>query len=280
MPHGTSLEDYVAYQWEQPPDLLGYRSGKHRDRIVLQWMADALKQAAKPAAALDVGCSYGHHLFMLDAMLDKPTDVSLVGVDLFDGAVAYANEFAQRMPGFQNCRFQVADIEAGLPFDSATFDAVSMCDVLEHLTDPAAALRELMRVAKPGGTIVMYTPLRDSLFKRMASLANKASGNRLGRAYYEGKDSELDEAGNPIMFTPAGHDHISEMSYKELVRLVKSVGLKVAKVELMQVMSGSNLFDRHPFLLSSLMFLEAVHETLHIPGWAHRAILRLTTPNA
>ena len=57
-----------------------------------------------------------------------------------------------RDAGLPNVTFQRADI-FGLPFGAAHFDHVFVCFVLEHLADPAGALRALQRVLKPGGSI-------------------------------------------------------------------------------------------------------------------------------
>ena len=44
-----------------------------------------------------------------------------------------------------------------LPFGDATFDAIVCTEVFEHLTDPPAAAREIVRVLKPGGRLVLTT---------------------------------------------------------------------------------------------------------------------------
>lgn len=50
-----------------------------------------------------------------------------------------------------------------LPLRDSTLDGVVMQDVLEHLSDPARALREVARVLKPGGFLYLSTPLRWAL---------------------------------------------------------------------------------------------------------------------
>ena len=182
------------------------------------------------------------------------------------------------MPGYGNCEYIVANLADGLPFESHIFNAVCLADVLEHMESPEKALKELIRVVKPGGSIIISTPLRGSLFKRLSGALNKATGGRLFRNYYRGKGTELDVQGKPVMVTKAGHDHVSEMSYRELLALFGSLGLAVRRVEMMSVMSGSRWFDQHPFLLSFLLFLEAIHSVLRIPSWAHSICVQLNTP--
>jgi SAM-dependent methyltransferase len=275
-PHRVALEDYVAYGWEETGDVLGERHARKRDAVILGWLARAVREASAPARVLDVGCAYGNHLFMLQALLGKPDDVELDGVDLFDVAIARANAFARSVPGFANCRFQVADVADGLPFADGSFHAVNLADVLEHIVDPGAALAEIRRVTRPGSTIIVSTPLRDSIFKRAAARADRLSAGRLYRSYYRGKGAELDAEGRPVMETSAGHDHVSEMTLPELTALCRRVGLRVEEVELMSVMSGSRWFDRHVALLACMLVLERVHEVLRRPSWAHSALLRLT----
>jgi SAM-dependent methyltransferase len=51
-----------------------------------------------------------------------------------------------------------------LPFADATFDLVCALDVIEHVDDDQAALAELSRVTRPGGALLISTPLHPSLW--------------------------------------------------------------------------------------------------------------------
>jgi 2-polyprenyl-6-hydroxyphenyl methylase/3-demethylubiquinone-9 3-methyltransferase len=53
----------------------------------------------------------------------------------------------------------VGDV-ADLPFDNADFDYVVCTEVIEHIVEPQRALRELARVLRPGGMLVITTPNR------------------------------------------------------------------------------------------------------------------------
>ncbi len=55
-----------------------------------------------------------------------------------------------------------------LPFTDATFDRVAVVDMLEHVPDEAAFARELARVTKPGGLLVVNTPhLKPTALRRL-----------------------------------------------------------------------------------------------------------------
>lgn len=274
--HRPDLENRVAFQWRDGRNTVGYFHATRRDEVVLGWLAAAVEGGRLPRAALDVGCAYGNYTLMLNALLGREQNVRLEGVDLCEPDLEFGRAFAQQVPGYANCHFARADITRGLPFEDQTFDAVCLADVLEHLERPIDALRELRRVTKVGGSIVVSTPLRTSLFKSAARTVNKLTRGRTYVRYYAGKDAQVDEHGHAVMDVAEGHDHISEMTLPELRKSAQAAGLRVADVELMSVMSGSRWFDEHPFMLSGVMFVEALHSVLRRPSWAHSAVLRLT----
>jgi SAM-dependent methyltransferase len=75
----------------------------------------------------------------------------VVGVDSASVVVEQATALA-RERGVENVEFVTADLYA-LPFDDDTFDVVHAHQVLQHVGDPVAALREMRRVAVPGGVV-------------------------------------------------------------------------------------------------------------------------------
>jgi 2-polyprenyl-3-methyl-5-hydroxy-6-metoxy-1,4-benzoquinol methylase len=95
---------------------------------------------------LDVGCAAG--LFLVALREQGGWDVE--GVEL-DGGTA---DYARRTYGLT---VHTGTLEAAaLP--SAYFDAVTLWDVLEHLHEPTATLREVRRILRPGGTVVLRVP--------------------------------------------------------------------------------------------------------------------------
>jgi SAM-dependent methyltransferase len=148
---------------------------------------------------LDVGCGPGSITVGLAAAV-APGEV--VGVDADPERVARARARAAQA-GAGNVRVARADVHA-LPFPTASLDAALVHAVLEHLPDPAAALREVHRVLKPGGVVgarspdygsgvLLYPPdpLLEEVFAWHARLkdteagigaAAAAGGGRMGRA--------------------------------------------------------------------------------------------------
>jgi SAM-dependent methyltransferase len=99
------------------------------------------------ARVLDCGCGLGFYLKVMNELWD----VDLVGLDTDASRLEWA-----RGHGIQ------ADLVLGdaqrLPFVDASFDAVLMTEVLEHLPDDGAALAEVLRVLRPGGVVAVSVP--------------------------------------------------------------------------------------------------------------------------
>lgn len=94
---------------------------------------------------LDVGCGAG-----LAVLLAALRSAVVSAVDASATLVAIARG---RVPG---CDVRQADLES-LPYDDVTFDAVLAINSVFYAADPAAAMRELARVVRPGGRVVVTT---------------------------------------------------------------------------------------------------------------------------
>jgi ubiquinone/menaquinone biosynthesis C-methylase UbiE len=118
-----------------------------RDWRIEAYSLMSLAHAVSGSRVLETGCGSGGLLRLLAARGVHP-----VGVDASRMALELAQ---QRAPGAA-----VAQVGEGaaLPFGDGCFDAVVGQHVVEHLPDPAAALREWRRVLKPGGRLALATP--------------------------------------------------------------------------------------------------------------------------
>jgi len=106
--------------------------------------------ARLPSAAdiLDVGCGPGTITADL-AALAAPGRV--VGVDAAGDVLAEARAAAAGR-GVSNVRFEIGDVYR-LSFGDGSFDVVHAHQLLQHLSDPVAALAEMRRVCRPGGVV-------------------------------------------------------------------------------------------------------------------------------
>ena len=107
---------------------------------------------------LDAGCGPGS---ITAGLARRVAPGEVVGVDAEPSVLALARE---RGAGLPNLRFEEASVY-GLPFGDDSFDAAYAHQLLQHLTDPPAALRELARVVRPGG----FVAVRDSDYQTMIS---------------------------------------------------------------------------------------------------------------
>ncbi|MBN2383180.1 methyltransferase domain-containing protein [bacterium] len=107
---------------------------------------------------LDAGMGPGIYSF---AILQKHQVGQVVGIDLSEQFVAMARKRAARKD-YSNCEFKTADLEQ-LPFEEGSFDKIVCSGVLLLIPDQNKALKELLRVLRPGGKIVFVEPL-DKVF--------------------------------------------------------------------------------------------------------------------
>lgn len=129
----------------------------HRWRTAENSAAYLLPHLTPGMSLLDVGCGPGNITADL-ATIVAPGET--IGVDAGVDVIAQAE---RDHGGDPSPKFAVGDGYA-LGFEDDTFDVVHAHQVLQHLTDPVAALREWRRVLKPGGILAV----RDSIYASKA----------------------------------------------------------------------------------------------------------------
>lgn len=131
----------------------------HRWRTVDNSAAHLVDRLVPGTDVLDVGCGPGTITIDIAA---RVAPGRVVGIDMADDAIVAAQAAAERA-GVSNLELKTDDVYA-LGLTVPSFDVVHAHQVLQHLTDPIAALREMRRVCRPGGVVAA----RDAVYRAMA----------------------------------------------------------------------------------------------------------------
>ena len=137
------VSEWAAHYSDPEPRTLGSKNVRARQRFALKMVASAAPRGSK---VLDVGCGTGE---MAARLMELGYEVW--GLDLSEAMIRHARGRCR------SDRFRVGDIEH-IPFADETFDAVVCLGVIEYLPTDEAALAEIWRVLKPGGSAVVSTP--------------------------------------------------------------------------------------------------------------------------
>ncbi len=135
-------EEYEAFQ--APRENRLFRWG--RRRLWSKRAAAVRRYQPQPGRALDVGCATGEFLALL-----REQGWQVQGIEPNRAAADLAR---QRLGP---ASVQVATLEEA-SFPEAAFDLITLWDVLEHLPDPPAALRQVARWLRPGGMLALGVP--------------------------------------------------------------------------------------------------------------------------
>lgn len=154
-------------------------------------------------------------------ILDAPCGDGEVSIELaklgFDiSGVDMVDELLPEARAALDGRFRVADITRPLPWPDASFDLILCVEGIEHLEDAFAFLREINRLVKPGGILIVTTPNIISLRSRMRFF---------GSGFYNCDPRPLDEsARHPL-------HHIGLRTFPELRYLLHTSGFQLVTAD-------------------------------------------------
>lgn len=168
---------------------------------------------------------------LLWLFLQHRTDLTKVKTILH---MAPEETIASKLRSFENIEYMSGDLDPALammkvdvtdiPFPDSHFDAILCNHVLEHVPDDSLAMRELLRVTKPGGWAVLQVPIGIKLDHTIEDIECHDEAERLARfgqidhfRVYAKEDyvARLRKAGWQVEVV----DLISEISEEDLRRL-------------------------------------------------------------
>jgi demethylmenaquinone methyltransferase/2-methoxy-6-polyprenyl-1,4-benzoquinol methylase len=142
--------------------------------------------AGGPASVLDVATGTAGVALLIAGR----TAATVVGLDLTEAMLRQGAERVRRRGRQRRIRLLLGRAEQ-LPFADAAFDALTFTYLLRYVADPAATLRELARVVRPGGTVacleflVPANPVWHGCWWLYTRLVLPAAGGLFGRGWFE-----------------------------------------------------------------------------------------------
>jgi ubiquinone/menaquinone biosynthesis C-methylase UbiE len=137
-------------KWSQDYDRPGFFQRNlfipTEDHIIAEMIS--LEKADSTFKLLDIGCGTGKLVLRLHQKFPMAT---LSGVDISPGMIKVA---ASKVPNKRNLSFQVGNASSGLPYPERHFDYVTCCHSFHHYPDQEAAVKEFVRLLKPGGKML------------------------------------------------------------------------------------------------------------------------------
>ena len=125
----------------------------HSDDPIFEMVLRILETEGASGDLVDVGCGRG------DLFRELPPGIrSYTGVDLvrYDG-----------FPDSPAAKFRKSDLNQGLPLEDGVADIAVSIETIEHLENPRALFRELRRVLRPGGLLMVTTPNQLSVLSKL-----------------------------------------------------------------------------------------------------------------
>lgn len=140
----------AAITGERAYDGLGARFEDVMNRFDLERRLDLILERVRPEGArnvLEVGCGLGY----LSERLRRDRGLRPVSLDIAGSLLRLARERGR-------ISAPVLGSALALPFPSASVDLVVSTECIEHTPEPRAAVREMLRVMRPGATLVLTCP--------------------------------------------------------------------------------------------------------------------------
>lgn len=208
--HNSDFYDWSYYESLERR----YNSGAQSNKLVtlFQLLGDI-----KGKTILDLGCGGGFF-----AAQCKERGANVIAVDYAKSAVAFARD------RFPTLDVRVASAYTLSEFQENQFDSVLLIDVIEHVSDQQSVLKEIQRIMKPHGLLVISTDLEDTVWNLEWMKSPIWFSLRFSKAGREYLKIKKEESLNP-MRTNYHASHIGLLSFPEITKLLHENSFSVLK---------------------------------------------------
>jgi 2-polyprenyl-3-methyl-5-hydroxy-6-metoxy-1,4-benzoquinol methylase len=125
-----------------------YKGYSNRASLLRCELAVKLANIQNNSKVCDIGCNYGQMRTIFEKLGAK---CEYYGVDITEEVIREAKKNGKG-------DFAVCDAMQGLPFSEAQFNYVFCLEVIEHVENPTLLLREIRRILKDEGVLILSTP--------------------------------------------------------------------------------------------------------------------------
>jgi ubiquinone/menaquinone biosynthesis C-methylase UbiE len=194
-----------------------FKVGTKNESARVNWIENTLKKIPVGSKILDAGageCQFRRFC----------SHLNYVSQDF--GQYTGEGEVGLQTGTWDNTKLDIVSDITDIPVPDGSFDAVMCTEVLEHVPDPVAALKELNRVLRPGGYLLITAP-----FVSLTHFAPYHFATGLSRFFYEHHLNAMNYAIDEI----SSNGNYFEFIGQE-VRRIKRVGKEYS--------SGYNIFDK------------------------------------
>jgi 2-polyprenyl-3-methyl-5-hydroxy-6-metoxy-1,4-benzoquinol methylase len=185
--------------------ITAFGAGPIQEALLEKRVAYSTRYSDSSGPTLDVGCGNGH----ITRRVAEQTGRRTTGIDVSQEAIRYAST----QNAHPDVQFQVASVESFDPGER--FGLITLYEVLEHVDDPDTVLARVASWLRPGGRVIVSTPNRSSLNRRIKRAP-------VIRWIYRTLTKFPPDAAHP--------GHVEEYEYHQLLEMVRSAGLEIEHV--------------------------------------------------
>lgn len=193
------LKNHKLYKiWDQVP-VNYYQRGVRENFFQKLWHTHKIKITKKIVGkikfknCLDVGCASG---YMVSEIAKAFPQAKYFGIDIYDKAIKYAKKT------YLGIKFKIASA-SDIPFKDGSFDLILFYETIEHVENPKECLKEIKRVLKKSGILILTMDSGSLLFRLIWLIWEKSKGR-----IWKGA-------------------HLHPFHHKELEQIIESAGFKI-----------------------------------------------------